>query len=697
MKFLEQLQKPDREFTPIPFWFLNGDLRDEEIRRQLSDFASHGVYGVVLHPRIGLPKRIPYLSKTFFHYIRTAVKTAADLDMKVVLYDEGMYPSGSAGGQVVEGHTEFASQGILLTDQVQCDDEILAKTEFGSLVARKSKGTIRGLHWGEDDGEPDAPASADILNQDAVNRFLELTHEAYYRELKEYFGDTIIGFFTDEPSILGRNTTGMFPWTKGFGADFTAAGGELAELAALFTGEKNAAVRLYHEMLLEREGRVYYGSLSNWCEAHGIALMGHPHQSDDIEVEKYFHIPGQDLALRWIAPEKSGISGMDSTMAKCSSDAARLMNRRRNSNECFGACNKDGNPWQLSGSDVKWYLNWLGVRGVNLFIPHAFYYSIAGKRKEERPPDVGPNSIWWPYYQMWSDYMSRLSCLMTEGKLQARVAVLCRNRDLKPEVTAPLYERQIGFQYLPESVWKECRQVQGKLVCRGQHYPVVLGDEEHRFPEVSADLEDAQPDVWCSPKALDLRCARLFFEETECCFFVNEGEKEIRTWLTIPTERCLGWYDLWAGRAWRAEKTDLSDGKSKLELVLPRRSSILLFTCTKEAFLELEEAERIEYLAVSHFEQVETDREKIQKTYQARLVCGAKELSLEQPALEIEAEEMAQLEVNGKPAGVSFWSPHRFQLDGLLQEGNNELNLTVTGSPANRYGHPVWYGYKEQE
>ncbi len=457
MRFIEQLQKPDREFTPIPFWFLNGDLRDEEIRRQLSDFASHGVYGVVLHPRIGLPKRIPYLSKTFFHYIRTAVKTAADLDMKVVLYDEGMYPSGSAGGQVVEGHTEFASQGIVLTDRVFNGDEVLAKTEYGTLVARKSGGTIRGLHWGEDDGEPGAPASADILNQDAVNRFLELTHEAYYRELKEYFGNTIIGFFTDEPGILGRNVEGMFPWTRGFAADFTAAGGELAELAALFTGEKNAAVRLYHEMLLEREGRVYYGSLSDWCEKHGIALMGHPHQSDDIEVEKYFHIPGQDLALRWVAPENGGITGMDSTMAKCSSDAARLMNRRRNSNECFGACNKDGNPWQLSGSDIKWYLDWLSVRGVNLFIPHAFYYSIAGKRKEERPPDVGPNSIWWPYYQMWSVYMSRLSCLMTEGKLQARVAVLCQNRDLKPELTAPLYERQISFQYLPESVWKECR------------------------------------------------------------------------------------------------------------------------------------------------------------------------------------------------------------------------------------------------
>ena len=54
MKFLAQLQNPPREFTAIPFWFLNGELTAEELRRQLADFAAHGIYGVVLHPRMGL-------------------------------------------------------------------------------------------------------------------------------------------------------------------------------------------------------------------------------------------------------------------------------------------------------------------------------------------------------------------------------------------------------------------------------------------------------------------------------------------------------------------------------------------------------------------------------------------------------------------------------------------------------------------
>ena len=56
-------------------------------------------------------------------------------------------------------------------------------------------------------------------------------------------------------------------------------------------------------------------------------------------------------------------------------------------------------------------------------------------------------------------------------------------------------------------------------------------------------------------------------------------------------------------------------------------------------------------------------------------------------------QEMAELTVNGQPAGVSFWPPHKFPLAGLLTPGENALTLTLTGSPANRYGkHPVPYG-----
>ena len=59
MELINLLDRPGREYTPFPFWFLNDELTAAELRRQLEDFAAHGVYGVVLHPRIGLPRTMP--------------------------------------------------------------------------------------------------------------------------------------------------------------------------------------------------------------------------------------------------------------------------------------------------------------------------------------------------------------------------------------------------------------------------------------------------------------------------------------------------------------------------------------------------------------------------------------------------------------------------------------------------------------
>ena len=73
--------------------------------------------------------------------------------------------------------------------------------------------------------------------------FLKFTHERYYEVLKEYFGSTIIGFFTDEPSILGRNGLGtaekpFFPWTPGLEEEICSRGGKTEELEALLKERK---------------------------------------------------------------------------------------------------------------------------------------------------------------------------------------------------------------------------------------------------------------------------------------------------------------------------------------------------------------------------------------------------------------------------------------------------------------------------
>ena len=690
MELVRLLDQPGREYTPFPFWFLNDTLTDAELCRQLEDFAAHGVYGVVLHPRIGLPPEMGYLSDSFFHAIETAVRAAERLGMRVILYDEGMYPSGSACGQVVAANPAYASRGIDLVQNPGPEDTVLARTPAGVLVSRFSRGTIRGIHFGEDDGEPNAPPSADLLNPDAMDLFVHLTHDAYYARLAPWFGRTIIGFFTDEPSVLGRNPRTPFAWTPGLEDEFTAAGGDLAGLTALFSGEENASTRLYQKLILDKEGDVYYRRLSAWCAGHGVALVGHPHRSDDIEVERWFQIPGQDLALRWVAPEKQD-AGIDAMMGHCSADAALLMGCRRNANECFGACNRDGNPWQLSGGDIKWYLDWLAVRGVNLFIPHAFYYSIEGPRKQERPPDVGPHSIWWGRYRLWSDYMRRLSALLTDAEVLVRVALPCRNRDLHPEIAAVLEQAQTSCCCLPESVWPDCYRKDGRLYCRGLVFDAVAGDERF-FPELphlggAAFDEAAPPDCRCDPPQPKLRVRHFRRCGAECWLLVNEGEAPIRARIAFPGAARLGGYDLWAGRAFRLCEGDTA------ALELPRRGSLLVFACGADDWAALPPMPAAVLLPEADFRLTAEDPDAVQKIYEADYTVSAAQLAAGSLRLPVQAEEMCELRVNGRDAGAVFWSPCSFELKGLLHPGVNRLRLTVTGSLANRYGlRPVPYG-----
>ena len=41
-----------------PFWFWNGDMKEEEIVRQILDMKQKGVPGFLIHPRQGM--EIPY-------------------------------------------------------------------------------------------------------------------------------------------------------------------------------------------------------------------------------------------------------------------------------------------------------------------------------------------------------------------------------------------------------------------------------------------------------------------------------------------------------------------------------------------------------------------------------------------------------------------------------------------------------------
>lgn len=717
------LMEPEAEFSPIPFWFYNDAFDEEKVRQQLADYVEKGVNGFVLHPRIGVPEDTPYLSGKYFEAVKFIVKTADSLGMKVVLYDEGMYPSGSAHGMVVAANPEYASKGIILLEK-DAAEEKLAKEPSAQVIVELADGrkivygftggTIRGIHFGEDDGEAGAPKSADILNPDAVDEFIRLTHDKYYENLKEYFGNTVFAFFTDEPCALGRNAGQYREWCKGLEEEILGAGGKLEDLEGLFikTGAvagredvistvENPTVALYHQLIKKKLRDIFYARLSGWCEKHNISLMGHPAESNDVEEELFFHIPGQDLIMRRVAPETGGLREFDSVQAKLSADIARHLGRRRNANECFGVCNRNNVPWYFTAGDMKWYIDWLGQRGVNLFVPHAFYYSVLGQRKGERPPDVGPNNIWWKHYRRFSDYFKRLSWLMTDSVNGAKVAVLCDNNKAPYEEVACLYEHQIEFNYLPAAVLDKAAVKNGKLCIADYEYSVILNalgeSYEKLLPaevkivhtgEELLEEKELKSGLILGDECRTVRLNTLTKNGETMYLLGNEGDTLVRTSVSVDSDSRVVLFDLWKGEAY-------SLGKNAFELCLDPSETVLIFP-ERELAKEPVENFRKDNLEIREAMPAAVRNQFVdwtgrfslseKKDNEAVYICSCKAADLGGTrGFFVKAAEMAECYCNGQFVDVSFWGKHCFDLTGFLKEGHNELKIVCTGNAANIY------------
>ena len=70
------------------------------------------------------------------------------------------------------------------------------------------------------------------------------------------------------------------------------------------------------------------------------------------------------MVWRWLLPDSdTGLTGVNSTVAKCASSVARHDERRFAGIEIYGAYG-----WQLTMDEMKWLADWMMVRGINRFV-----------------------------------------------------------------------------------------------------------------------------------------------------------------------------------------------------------------------------------------------------------------------------------------------------------------------------------------
>ena len=549
----KEFQSPPAELSA--FWFWNGDMQEAEMERQLMAFKEVGMRSVVFHPRSGMGGNFGggemdyYLTDEYFEKVRFGLDVCKRLDLKVILYDEYNWPSGYAGGRVlrggevgdrvIEANPEYAAKHLAVEDHVVSQGEsreVVLSVPEGELVAamaaqsrqdgalvRESFVDLRArisggqLIWTAPSGDwrvlfflqrdtdaPPGPGSTseqleddprfpDLLNPDAMAKFIDVTHQEYYDRFSPYFGNTITAVFTDEPGFSNNRIDGHLPntvpWTERFPEVFRRKKGYdlVARLPQVWFGDDTDSVRVradYWDVLSSLYMENYFGRIHQWCEAHGIESMGHVLE-DNLRFHRTFEGGNFYKTMRYLDQagiDQIGQRNMGLINPKLGSSAARLFNLDHTMSETFGAYG-----WGLTLEEMKSITNWHAVEGIDHEILHAFYYSIEGERKNESPPDLFYHQLWRDKFTGYTDYARRLLYLSDRGKQVVDIALLYPSTAI---MTSGGISQFGGIQVLEEYL------LTGSMALRAAQFDFNYVDElvltEHPDFDVPVDLAAGQ-------------------------------------------------------------------------------------------------------------------------------------------------------------------------------------------------------------
>ena len=395
-------------YGSLPFWSWNDKLQEDELRRQIRRMHELGMNGFFMHARGGLETE--YLSDEWYALTRACVDEAKKLGMEAWAYDENGWPSGFAGGKLLEDERNHA---VFLTceqtDVFPTDENVLGVYIFTDgvpkLVTVPQNVPYTVIRMGRDS------SYVDTLDADITRKFIEQTHEQYRKRVG--FSENMPGFFTDEPQYYRYRT----PWSRKMPAEFERAYGYsvFSVLPALFLDFEGAEELRYdyyllcHRLFIQNFIKVIY----DWCEENGCMLTGHAVEERSLSMQmwccggvmpfyEYEHIPGVDYLGRNI--------DHDLATKQLGSVCAQL-GRKKALSEMFGCCGWDVTPLELKRIAELQYAN-----GVNLMCQHLYPYSERGQRKNDYPAHYSEHLPWQDSIREFNTYFNNLGYTLSRGE-----------------------------------------------------------------------------------------------------------------------------------------------------------------------------------------------------------------------------------------------------------------------------------------
>lgn len=485
-----KIKAGSEQYRPIPFWSWNDKLEPEELARQIQWMKEQGIGGFFMHARSGL--KTEYLSEEWMQAIEACCQEAEEQGMEAWIYDENGWPSGFAGGKLLEDPENrdmylTATQGTFeekadlhygLTDE-----KLIQVTEPGAY------GEYLNLYFHR------SASTADILDKTVVQKFLDLTHNAYQQRFGETFAQKVSGFFTDEPQYY-RADTSYTPRVADYFREVYQQD-VFEKLGLLFTEKEGYQAFRYRywlamqTLMLDGFAKQVYG----WCDENGVKLTGHYVEEVTLGTQitccggvmpfyEYEHIPGID----WLGAETD-----NELSPRQLGSAARQLGKTQTLTETYAACG-----WNTSPADLRRIAGFQYACGVNRFCHHLLPYSESGQRKRDYPPHFSQVNPWIKdYFRDFNDYFSRLGCLLAQSQEPVNVAVLhpirsgylFHRRDLAKNGAFPenpldegllklcrmLSSRGISYHFLDETLLERHGFVEeGRIGCGQCSYDYLL-------------------------------------------------------------------------------------------------------------------------------------------------------------------------------------------------------------------------------
>lgn len=324
-------------------------------------------------------------------------------------------------------------------------------------------------------GEKETEGYLNPIDPAATQVLLDTVYQPVYDHFASDFGMTFQGFFSDEPrfgnihgsegSGIGRNPQMPLPWRDDLCAllakrlkatafaQLAGKKGALGEkdvvrwLPLLFFGGSEAAHVLraaYMDLVSQLYSDNFDGVLAAWCHEHGVRHIGHTIE-DNHAVARLGYGPGHffrsmahadmagiDVVMQQLQPgydqgffrafHKPGweMGFFDHALGRLGGSLAHLDARKHGlcMAEVFGAFG-----WAGGNRLDKWILDYMLVRGVNRFVPHAF-------TAKDFPDGDCPAHFWagghnpqYPEFAQLMAYAQRLGTLMSGGSYEPAVAV----------------------------------------------------------------------------------------------------------------------------------------------------------------------------------------------------------------------------------------------------------------------------------